>query len=179
LQPGEVWVLEPASVILEYTPALAKANQILLDGVSMAHRLVYRVDQPFDCFVVLEALVNRLGRELNVIVLPFGPGPPRPQPDPAAIPWCCHQAADLGEEPSGPLWTKLAAKGRRSHFRLPQRHHPSSCPTQGLRLGPTPAMTAIAALGPLSSAIQRLGKREQLFDIGTQMHKLAILRDIA
>jgi hypothetical protein len=73
LQPGEVWVFAPHSAVEEYSVALKKANQVLLDTVPSSHRLVYEVGQPFDCFVTLESLVDRLAEEANVILLPFGP----------------------------------------------------------------------------------------------------------
>lgn len=42
LQPGEVWVFTPQSVVAEYSPALEVANRTLLDSIPASQRLFYR-----------------------------------------------------------------------------------------------------------------------------------------
>ncbi len=73
LQAAEVWTFVPVSKVEAYSPALARANRTLLEGVPPSHQLTYRVQDPLDCFARLESLTFGLRQEKNPVLLPFGP----------------------------------------------------------------------------------------------------------
>jgi len=73
LQADDVWAFMPVSEVQEYSPALIKANQLLLDSIKPDHLMSYRVQDPFDCFIRLESLVYGLSLSRNPVLLPFGP----------------------------------------------------------------------------------------------------------
>jgi hypothetical protein len=73
VQAVEIWTYVPSSPIAEYSCALAKANQTLLEAVSRDHQLSYEVANPLSLYAELESLVYRLCQHRNVILFPFGP----------------------------------------------------------------------------------------------------------
>lgn len=73
LQAAEVWTWIPESPIEDYSNALRKANQSLLEGVPLGRQLGYRVHDPFECYSRLESLIYGLSRTHNPVLLPFGP----------------------------------------------------------------------------------------------------------
>jgi hypothetical protein len=73
VQAVEIWTYVPRSPIGEYSTALAKANQTLLEAVSRDRQLSYEVADPLNLYAELESLVYRLCQHRNVILFPFGP----------------------------------------------------------------------------------------------------------
>jgi hypothetical protein len=73
IQATDVWTFIPHSEICEYNEALAHANSILLDKIPDERRVAYLVERPFDCFVILESLVNRIADSQVPVLFPFGP----------------------------------------------------------------------------------------------------------
>jgi len=73
IQPGNVWTFIPGSTIPEYSTALRQANAILLDSLPQECQLHYRVERPFDCFVVLESHVHGQLSSSTPVLIPFGP----------------------------------------------------------------------------------------------------------
>jgi hypothetical protein len=72
-QSGEVWAFLPRSMIPGYEQALQTANATLLEGIRQDHVFNYQVEQPFDCFVALEALAYGAMQHANTVLFPFGP----------------------------------------------------------------------------------------------------------
>lgn len=73
IQASEAWLFRPKSLIAEYDAALAQANRSLLENSPRERLFEYRVENPFDCFVVLELLIGRLRQSASPLVFPFGP----------------------------------------------------------------------------------------------------------
>jgi hypothetical protein len=73
IQATDVWTFIPHSRVGRYIEALMHANAILLERIPEQKRLDYIVERPFDCFVMLESLVNRICETKIPILFPFGP----------------------------------------------------------------------------------------------------------
>jgi hypothetical protein len=73
IQATDVWTFIPHSEIREYTNALFEANSILLEKIPKQRQVEYFVERPFDCFVILESLVNRIAETQVPVLFPFGP----------------------------------------------------------------------------------------------------------
>ena len=73
LQSDETWVFIPESPESEYHSRVLDVNELLLQGIRDSLKIVYRVDDPIDCFEKLESLVYGLSRDRRAVLLPFGP----------------------------------------------------------------------------------------------------------
>jgi hypothetical protein len=73
IQATDVWTFIPHSEVHEYVDALIEANSILLERIPNRRQVEYIVERPFDCFVVLESLVNRIAETEVPVLFPFGP----------------------------------------------------------------------------------------------------------
>jgi hypothetical protein len=73
LQSDETWVFIPKSPEEEYFTHVMSANELLLQGIPDSQKIIYRVDDPMDCFAKLESLVYGLSRTGRAVLLPFGP----------------------------------------------------------------------------------------------------------
>lgn len=72
IQAADVWAFLPTSQFPEYSRFLLRANKTLLESIPRARRIQYPVDQPMDCFVMLESLTNRVLRSNCIVLFPFG-----------------------------------------------------------------------------------------------------------
>jgi hypothetical protein len=73
IQVTSIFTFSPRSPIEAYAAVLDEANKTLLQQVQKENRFVYRVDEPLDTFVQLEAFVFGVTRTHNLVLLPFGP----------------------------------------------------------------------------------------------------------
>ncbi len=73
IEPAEVIALEPVSDQKEFTSALKEANAQLWAYSPSPLRLVYAVQEPFQTFMMLRSLLDRLRTRSRPIILPFGP----------------------------------------------------------------------------------------------------------
>jgi hypothetical protein len=73
IQASEAWLFRPKSSIEEYDLALTAANSSLLENSPLDKLFDYRVENPFDCFVVLELVLGRLRQSASPLIFPFGP----------------------------------------------------------------------------------------------------------
>src|ERR1039458_9770627 len=73
VQASAAWAMKPISLDPRYDVAVTLANRRFLDSVRPEQVMDYRVEQPIDCFGMLESVVYGLLKSFNVIVLPFGP----------------------------------------------------------------------------------------------------------
>ena len=73
VQASAAYAMKPISLDPRYDVAVTLANRRFLDSVRPNQVLDYRIEQPIDCFGMLESVVYGLLRSFNVIVLPFGP----------------------------------------------------------------------------------------------------------
>jgi hypothetical protein len=73
LQASQVWAFTPTSPVQEYKKAMELANSVLFDTIPRENRILYRAEQPIECFVSLESLTERCLRSSGVVLLPFGP----------------------------------------------------------------------------------------------------------
>jgi hypothetical protein len=72
IQASFIWAFMPTSSISAYGPALESANRTLMQLQGL-RKIRYIVEQPFDCFLTLEAVTYGCLQEGNPILLPFGP----------------------------------------------------------------------------------------------------------
>lgn len=73
IQADEAWAFVPESPIAEYSPAVREANRTFLQYLPERQQIVYRPDDPVDCYVRLESLLYGLVAYSRPIILPFGP----------------------------------------------------------------------------------------------------------
>ena len=73
LQADEMWLFHPTSPIPQYTPALIKANELLLANCPQSRIIKYDVGDSQGLFLRLEALAFALKAESRPLILPFGP----------------------------------------------------------------------------------------------------------
>jgi hypothetical protein len=73
IQAASVWTFLPESINDPYMDAVRRANKTLLETIPPAQQLTYPVHRPFDSFVLLESLVQRIVRSNSPVLLPFGP----------------------------------------------------------------------------------------------------------
>ena len=76
LEPADCWALRPLGIDKRYDRALQRANEGLAEVLRGPEReLDYRVDRPWETYVMVRSLVDGLVSEdrHRVIVIPFGP----------------------------------------------------------------------------------------------------------
>lgn len=73
LEATQVWTFCPNSADVRYDRDVGRANKTLLERVPEQHRVQYRVDGPYACFALLEAVVYGLLPGSRPVLLPFGP----------------------------------------------------------------------------------------------------------
>jgi len=73
IQADEAWAFIPESPIEEYSPAVLEANKTMLQFLPSRQQIVYRPDDPVDCYYRLESLLYGVEPFGRPIILPFGP----------------------------------------------------------------------------------------------------------
>lgn len=73
LDPAETWLAVPRSMDPNFDAEVASANEVLLDVVDASNIWTYDIQSPATTFFELEAIVNGLTREHNVVLVPLGP----------------------------------------------------------------------------------------------------------
>jgi hypothetical protein len=73
IQASDFWIFTPLSNIHQYHEAMLAANASLLESTPIERIVKYVVEEPFDCFVKLEIIAEKLRTIGNPLIFPFGP----------------------------------------------------------------------------------------------------------